>query len=168
MSQYGMVRNVSTTLTESIRAAAAQEAKQWNIRRSNSGSKGPAALEHLRGSQHGQPQHTSGYSRESTGSWNSRQQIGQPRTVEQRQQDLFQHRFRSTDGTNELSRVLRRHNIRGGSNGTDTDDDGSGHMDDLARQREEKRLAIEQMIRSCRGTGLGFTPREEDAEQSRL
>ncbi|KAF9290885.1 hypothetical protein BGZ68_005801 [Mortierella alpina] len=168
LSQYGMVRNVSTTLTESIRAAAAQEAKQWNVRRSNSGSKGPAALEHLRGSQIGQQQHSNGYSRESTGGWNARQQMGQQRTVEQRQQDLFQHRFRSnissgTEDVDELSQVLRRHNIRG-SNGTDTDESGSGQMDAIARQREEKRLAIEQMIRSCRGTGLGFTPREGDAE----
>ncbi|CAO3571917.1 unnamed protein product [Mortierella alpina] len=168
LSQYGMVRNVSTTLTESIRAAAAQEAKQWNVRRSNSGSKGPAALEHLRGSQHGQQQqHSNGYSRESGGSWNSRQQ--KPRTVEQRQQDLFQHRFKGdyssgTEGMDELSQVLRRHNIRGSGNGANTEDDGSGRMDDIARQREEKRLAIELMIRSCRGTGLGFTPREGEAE----
>ncbi|KAF9931919.1 hypothetical protein BGZ67_005066 [Mortierella alpina] len=168
LAPYGMVRTVSTTLTESIRAAAAQEAKQWNIRPSNSASKGPAALEHLRGSQHGQQQHSNNYSREGAGSWNSRQQMGQQRTVEQRQQDLFQHRFRSTsssgtEGMDELSQVLRRHNIRSSSNGADNEDDSSGEMDAIARQREEKRLAIEQMIRSCRGTGLGFTPREGDA-----
>ncbi|KAG0197240.1 hypothetical protein BGX28_009253 [Mortierella sp. GBA30] len=161
LSQYNMVRNISTTLSESIRAAAAQEAKQWNVRRSNSGSKGPAALQHLRGAQHGQQQPSNGYSREGNGSWSGRQ--ASSRTLEQRQQDLFAKRSKHEGGSgddsrDELSHVLRRHNI---GNRDDADHgDRLAEVDDLARQREEKRLAIEEMIRSCRGTGLGYVSRD--------
>ncbi|KAF9348135.1 Acid phosphatase-like protein 2 [Mortierella sp. AD094] len=160
LSCYGTVRNVSTTLSESIRAAAAQEAKHWNLDQSSSGSKGPAALEHLRGSQCNDS--SPGFSCGSYGSWmgrNQRQQKSQGQsTVEQRQQELFQRRFvNDSDSVDELSNAYRRHHIRSDSKGSE--DDG---MNDKSRQREQKRLAIEQMIRECRGTGLSFETREGD------
>lgn len=170
LSRYGMVRNVSTTLSESIRAAAEQEARQLNIHRRNSGSKGPAALEHLRGSQQ-QQQSGSGYVRSSNGSWVSRQQQqpqqqqSQPQshyqrqyshersqyqshqpTVDERQQELFQFRFRN------------RSSITSPRQSPEVQDSNEG----LSRQKEQKRLAIEQMIRECRGTGLNFCARESD------
>jgi len=163
MYRYGMARNVSTTLSESIRAAAAEEARQLNLHRRNSESKGPAALEHLRGPQQSHQQ-GSGYVRGNNGSWASRQQqqihqqqsqfhqkqdgherphhqSHQP-TVEERQQELFQFRFknRSTNSSPKQSPEAQDSN------------------DELNRKKEEKRLTIEQMIRECRGTGLNFVP----------
>ena len=38
--------------------------------------------------------------------------------------------------------------------------------DDLSRQREEKRLAIEQLIQMYRGTGLNFAPKENDVVEN--
>ncbi|KAG0301984.1 hypothetical protein BGZ98_007882 [Dissophora globulifera] len=175
LSRYGMIRNVSTTLSESIRAAAAQEAKHWP---SSSGSKGPAALEHLRGGQndgyYNQQQGEGGYSRSNNGSWTSRQQQQRQSTVEQRQQELFDRRFRSqggrgVDGNNgsgmeELSKALQRHRIQS-RDGEDSDQEeqtnGDGSNNNDMSQREQKRQAIERMIRECRGTGLSFEPRDQ-------
>ncbi|KAG0044548.1 hypothetical protein BGZ83_010238 [Gryganskiella cystojenkinii] len=177
-TRYGVVRNVSTALSESIRAAAAQEARQLNLHRRNSGSKGPAALEHLRGPsqeqqqqqhQHQYPPQSSGYVRGS-GSWVGRnqQQQQQPQqsshyqrqfghersqyrshqnqqpTIEERQQELFQFRFknRAMNPSPRLSPEIQ------------------DATDDFNRQKEKKRLAIEQMIRECRGTGLNFCARD--------
>ncbi|KAF9111234.1 hypothetical protein BGX27_005210 [Mortierella sp. AM989] len=161
LSHYGMVRNVSTTLSESIRAAAAQEAKHWNLDRSNQGSKGPAALEHLRESQHNDS--SPGFSRGSNGSWMNRSQRQQQSqgqsTIEQRQQEQLQRRFKNdSDSVDELSNAYRRHHIRNDSN-EEYEDNG---VDEKSRQREQKRLAIEQMIRECRGTGLSFETRESE------
>ncbi|GJJ69028.1 hypothetical protein EMPS_01374 [Entomortierella parvispora] len=171
MSRFGMVRNVSTTLTESIRAAAAQEARQLNLHRRNSGSKGPAALEHLRGTQQHHQQNSS-YVRGSNGSWASRQQqqVRHPQsqfhqkqygheqphyqshepTVEERQQELFQFRFKS----------------RSMNSSPRQSPEAQDSNDELSRKKEEKRLSIEQMIRECRGTGLNFCARDADGVET--
>ncbi|KAF9906662.1 hypothetical protein EC991_000387 [Linnemannia zychae] len=157
MSRYGMVRNVSTTLTESIRAAAAEEAKGWNLERSNSGSKGPAALEHLRSSQH--QQYGSNNSR---GGWNGRQRRHSAQPTEQRHQEFFDQRYRGQaegNAVDELGQAFRRHNLH---RQAETESGNIIPGDDLSRQREEKRLEIEQMIRECRGTGLNFAPKENE------
>ncbi|KAG0222027.1 hypothetical protein BGX31_009406 [Mortierella sp. GBA43] len=130
--------SAETILTESIRAAAAQEAKAWNLNPS-SASKGPAALRHLRGSQH-----------------NSQITQRVP-TIEQRQQELFDVRFRNKqeEEMGELSSAFLRHNLfRKDSGDSDDDSDEQHKGDDLAWQREQKRLAIERMIRESRGSGL--------------
>ncbi|KAI7816033.1 hypothetical protein BC939DRAFT_533880 [Gamsiella multidivaricata] len=174
--RYGRARSVSTTLSESIRAAAAKEAQQWNINPSS--CKGPAALQHLRETQHCKQYQGPGFSRGSNGSWSSRQQRQQQRqqqpqqrlpTVEQRQQELFQQRFPDDDdndvGTDELSDAFRRHNIHISDDNVskeEVDEEGGFGLDrvnDIAKQREQKRLAIEQMIRECRGMGLDFSQR---------
>ncbi|KAK3832157.1 MAG: hypothetical protein JOS17DRAFT_743156 [Linnemannia elongata] len=160
-SRYGMLRNVSTTLTESIRAAAAEEAKGWNLERSNSGSKGPAALEHLRSSQH--HQYGSSNTRSSNG-WTGRQRRQSAQSIEQRHQELYDQRCRrrvEDNAADELSQVFRRHNLH---HQTEVESDIVIAGDELSRQREEKRLAIEQMIRECRGTGLNFAPKENELE----
>lgn len=138
---YGMARSVSTTLSESIRAAASQEAKGWNLNTS-SPSKGPAALKHLRGSQN-DPSRS---------------------TVEQRQ-ELFDARFRNSRASgfdqgneDELSNAFRRHNLHKRDDSEDVGGPSKGG-DEL---REQKRLAIERMIRECRGTGLDFVCRENE------
>ncbi|KAF9102646.1 hypothetical protein BGX29_004355 [Mortierella sp. GBA35] len=161
MSQYGMVRNVSTTLTESIRAAAAEEAKGWNLHWSDSGSKGPAALKHLRSNQY--QQHGSINSRHGqNGGWTGRQRCQSAQSsIEQRHQELHFQRFggRSEDhAADELSHAFRRHNLH---HQADVESETIVPGDDLAQQREEKRLAIEQMIRECRGTGLNFAAQGE-------
>ncbi|KAI1296273.1 hypothetical protein EDD11_007430 [Mortierella claussenii] len=168
LPRYGMVRSVSTTISESIRATAAQEAKHWEMDGSMSGSKGPAALQHLRGAQ--QNDSARAFPRDSSnGGWTSRQQHRQSKqlsnsqgafTVEQRQQELFQQRFKNRegderDGTDELSSAFRRHKIQDES------------FSDAKRQREEKRLEIERMIRECRGTGLNFETRESEPLEAR-
>ncbi|KAF8933324.1 hypothetical protein BGZ58_006423 [Dissophora ornata] len=173
LSRYGMTRKVSTTLSESIRAVAAQEAKQWKVNRSNSGSKGLAALEHLRGSLNleNQQQTNSEYSRNSNGSWTGRQQK-QP-TVEQRQHALYDRRLRNTGGggeedgqIDELSKAFQRRNIHS-SNDDGSEQEKQGHpgsdkISEASRQREQKRQVIEQTIRGFRGTGLNFTSDEGD------
>lgn len=160
-SRYGMVRNVSTTLTESIRVAAAEEAKGWNLERSNSRSKGPAALEHLRSSHH--RQYGSSNSRGGNG-WTGRQRRQSAQSVEQRHQELYDPRYRGRvedNAADELSQVFRRHNLH---HQAEVESETVIPGDDLSRQREEKRLAIEQMIRECRGTGLNFAPKENELE----
>ncbi|KAF9331624.1 hypothetical protein BGZ91_012048 [Linnemannia elongata] len=148
-SRYGMVRNVSTTLTESIRAAAAEEAKGWNLERSNSGSKGPAALEHLRSSQH----HHYGSSNSRSGNgWAGRQRRQSAQSIEQRHQELYDKR-----------QAFRRHNLH---HQAEVESETVVLGDDLSRHREEKRLAIEQMIRECRGTGLNFAPKENEVVET--
>lgn len=150
---YGMARSVSTTLSESFRAAAAQEAKAWNLNPSGSVSKGPAALRHLRGAHH-----------------DNRTTQRLP-TVEQRQQELFDVRFRSRQpeegggDTDELSSAFRRHNLyrKDGDPDECSSEQYRGiRTDDPARMREQKRQAIEQMIRECRGAGLDFVCRENE------
>ncbi|KAG0006897.1 hypothetical protein BGZ65_002204 [Modicella reniformis] len=148
----GIVRSVSTTLSETIRVATAQETKTWNLNTSGSSSKGPAVLRHLRGSQ--QDSHNT-------------QRLP---TVEQQQQALFDVRFRNKYGgrfeedggdTDELSNAFRHHNLHrrdSGDSDEGSDEQCSSGMD-LARQ---KRQAIEQMIRECRGTGLDFVPRKSE------
>ncbi|KAG0287562.1 hypothetical protein BGZ96_008525 [Linnemannia gamsii] len=170
MSRYVMARNVSTTLTESIRAAAAEEAKGWNLKRSNSGSKGPAALEHLRSSQ----QQQYGFSKSRGGnSWTGRQRRQSAQSIEQRHQELYNQRYRGKaegNATDELSQAFRRHNLH---HQAEVENETVIPDDDMPRQREEKRLAIEQMIRECRGTGLGFenelvkTPTQDQGNNTR-
>ncbi|KAF9913959.1 hypothetical protein BX616_009249 [Lobosporangium transversale] len=156
LSRYSMVGNISTTLSESIRAAAAKEANHWNTSKKNSESKGPAALVHLR-----EPRHTN----------NNRKQYyrsqGIVTTVEQRQQELFQRRFEEKHRTgfddaaidnrdsSELGNLFRRYNIQNETVG------------DMTWRREEKRQEIERMIRDCRGTGLIFETRRSDDAMSR-
>ncbi|KAG0276151.1 hypothetical protein BGZ95_007910 [Linnemannia exigua] len=162
MSRYGMVRNVSTALTESIRAAAAEEAKSWNLERSNSGSKGPAALEHLRNNQ--QQHSRSHISRGGGSAWNGRQGRQSVQSIEQRHQELFDQQYRGRvedNAADELSQAFRRHNLH---HQAEVESENIVLGDDLSRQREEKRLAIEQMIRECRGTGLNFAPKENELE----
>ncbi|KAK3838174.1 MAG: hypothetical protein J3R72DRAFT_512500 [Linnemannia gamsii] len=164
MSRYGMIRNVSTTLTESIRAAAAEEAKSWNLERSNSGSKGPAALEHLRNGQ----QHSGSYNSRGGSSWNGRQRRQSAQSMEQRHQELFDQRYRGRTEDNaadELSQAFRRHNLH---HQAEVESENIVPGDDFSRQREEKRLAIEQMIRECRGMGLNFAPKESELEESSM
>ncbi|KAF9145025.1 hypothetical protein BG015_012023 [Linnemannia schmuckeri] len=159
VSRYGMVRNVSTAFTESIRAAAAEEAKGWNLKRSNSGSKGPAALEHLRSSQ--QQQYGSSNSRSGNG-WTGRQRHQSAQSIEHRHQELYHQRYggRAEDNTaDELSQAFRRHNLH---HQAEVESETVMPGDDLSRQREEKRLAIEQMIRECRGAGLNFAQKENE------
>jgi len=157
---------VSTTLTESIRAAAAEEAKGWNLERSNSGSKGPAALEHLRSSQH---QHNgSGNSRNGNGGGWARRQRRQSTqsSIEQRHQEHYDPRFRGRiedNAVDELNQAFCFHNLH---HQAEVESETIVPGDGLSRQREEKRLAIEQMIRECRGTGLNFAPRENDTMES--
>ncbi|OAQ30361.1 hypothetical protein K457DRAFT_18214 [Linnemannia elongata AG-77] len=162
-SRYGMVRNVSTTLTESIRAAAAEEAKGWNLERSNSGSKGPAALEHLRSSQH----HHYGSSNSRSGNgWAGRQRRQSAQSIEQRHQELYDKRYRGRaedNAADELSQAFRRHNLH---HQAEVESETVVLGDDLSRHREEKRLAIEQMIRECRGTGLNFAPKENEVVET--
>lgn len=153
MSRYAMAQNVSTTLTESIRAAAAEEAKGWNLERSNSGSKGPAAHEHLRSSQ--QQQYGSSKFRGGN-SWTGRQRRQSAQSTDQHHQELYNQRYKGKaedNATDELSQAFRRHNLH---HQAEVENEIVIPSDDLSRQREEKRLAIEQMIRECRGTGLGF------------
>ncbi|KAF9142299.1 hypothetical protein BGX30_002939 [Mortierella sp. GBA39] len=162
-SRYGMVRNVSTTLTESIRAAAAEEAKSWNLERSNSGSKGPAALEHLRSSQH--HQYGSSNSRGGNG-WTGRQRRQSAQSIEQRHQELYDQRYRGraeNSAADELSQAFRRHNLH---HQAEVESETVIPDDDQSRQREEKRLAIEQMIRECRGTGLNFASKENEVMEN--
>ncbi|KAF9198907.1 hypothetical protein BGZ49_000149 [Haplosporangium sp. Z 27] len=154
LSHYGMARRVSTTLSESIRAAAAQEAKHWNLDQSASGSKGPAALEHLRESQNNDS--SPGFSRGVNGSWTNRRQSQGMSTIEQRQRELFQRGSNNdSGGTDELRNLYRRRHIR--SESTESND-----MNDSSRHREQKRLAMEQMLRECRGAGLSLESRESD------
>ncbi|KAG0084112.1 hypothetical protein BGZ93_010249 [Podila epicladia] len=173
-SRFGMVR-ISTTLSESIRAQAAQEARLWKLDQSGSGSKGPAALEHLRG-------HTS--------NWSSRQRpyrhYGGHQGITQqhqqqhrryssgveRRQDPIQNRVRRNDpeeSVNELEHVFRRHKLHQQDKESHvgpsiSQDDGGEPSDGLLRQKEQKRQAIEQMIRECRGAGLNFAVRESGSE----
>ncbi|KFH62544.1 hypothetical protein MVEG_11937 [Podila verticillata NRRL 6337] len=201
LSRYGMVRNVSTTLSESIRAQAAQEARQWNLDQSGSGSKGPAALEHLRGhstnwsSRQQNPSHRyyGGYQGIPQQQQQQQQQQHQQHQqhqqqqnqyrhssgVEHRQQELFQNRFRKEpeESINELEHVFRRHNLRqqqqpeterhsddsGISSSHDDDDDEPS--DAFSRQKNQKRQAIEQMIRECRGSGLNFAVRDSESAE---
>ncbi|KAF9180197.1 hypothetical protein BGZ51_006398 [Haplosporangium sp. Z 767] len=184
LSRYGMERNVSTTLSESIRAAAAMEAKQWNLEQPT--YKGPSALKHLRGASHIPQQQqqqypaSPGYTRPSNRSWIGRQQHQQqshpqprPPTIEERQQELFQLRFRSSsashlqdssDGMDELNRAFRHHNLHNGDL-CSSGEDGLGETGDMSQQREKKRLEIEQMIHNCRGSGLNFAPGESEPPQ---
>ncbi|KAF9433890.1 hypothetical protein BGZ76_008859 [Entomortierella beljakovae] len=144
LSRYDMVRKVSTTFTESIRAAAAQEAKHWDVDKSNSGTKGPAALEHLRDQD---DDSSPGFSHSGNGNWfKGGQRNGS--TIEQRQRELFQRKFKdSSDEMNELNSVYLRRKIQ--NNAVEDEDE-----DDMEfRQREQKRMAFEQMIRECRGAG---------------
>ncbi|KAG0345078.1 hypothetical protein BG004_003976 [Podila humilis] len=193
--QSGTGRKVSTTLSESIRAQAAQEARHWD--RGQSGS-GPAALEHLRGrgpsssrqSQQPPPSSQHQYRRGNYGGYQGipqQQHQQQQHSQYQNRQDPFHDRLRRNDAegnVNELEQVFRRHNIHyqqediehridvengqsgfrehgfreraDGSNGDGEEDATNG----LNRQKEQKRQAMEQMIRECRGAGMHAEARD--------
>ncbi|KAF9372358.1 hypothetical protein CPB97_001318 [Podila verticillata] len=192
LSRYGMMRNVSTTLSESIRAQAAQEAKHWNLDQPGSGSKGPAALEHLRGhstnwsSRQQNPSHRYYGSYQGIPQQQQQQQQHQQNQyryssgVEHRQQEPFQNRFRREpeESVNELEHVFRRHNLHqpqqpeterhSGDSGISSchDDDDDDPSDGFSREKEQKRQAIEQMIRECRGSGLNFAVRDSESAEA--
>ncbi|KAG0030399.1 hypothetical protein BGZ82_007445 [Podila clonocystis] len=169
-SRFGMVR-ISTTLSESIRAEAAQEARHWNLDQSGSGSKGPAALEHLRGQplnwssrQQSPHRHYGGYQ----GIPQHQQQHHRHSSGADHRQDTFQNRFRRNEpeeSVNELEHVFRRYNLHQQDTERPLPGISQGHgggepSDAILRQKEQKRLAVEQMIRECRGAGLNFAVRE--------
>ncbi|KAG0029929.1 hypothetical protein BGZ81_003270 [Podila clonocystis] len=174
-SRFGMVR-ISTTLSESIRAEAAQEARHWNLDKSGSGSKGPAALEHLRGQplnwssrQQSPHRHYGGYQ----GIPQHQQQHHRHSSGADHRQDNFQNRFQRNEpeeSVNELEHVFRRYNLHQQDTGCHVPGSSQGHdggeqpSDALLRQKEQKRLAVEQMIRECRGAGLNFAVRESGPE----
>ncbi|KAG0228293.1 hypothetical protein BGW42_002285 [Actinomortierella wolfii] len=147
-SRFGGVGNISTTFTESVRAAAAQEAQQLGIRRSSSGSKGRAALAHLR---EGNPQDDS-----RDGSGDRRWKGG---AAEDAQPELFRARLRPTN----RSALLYESNgsIQGHPQHQEEGVQISG-MSAYERQKEERRQEIENMIRGCRGTRLNLAVRESE------
>ncbi|KAG0345835.1 hypothetical protein BG005_001079 [Podila minutissima] len=173
-SRFEMVR-ISTTLSESIRAQAAQEARLWKLDQHGSGSKGPAALEHLRG-------HTSNWSSRPRSHRHYGGHQGIPQQYQQqhrryssgveRRQDPFQNRVRRNnpeESVNELEHVFRRHKLHQQDRESHIDpsvsqDDGGEPSDGLLRQKEQKLQAIEQLIRECRGAGLDFAVRESGSE----
>ncbi|KAF9129176.1 hypothetical protein BGW39_004406 [Mortierella sp. 14UC] len=65
------------------------------------------------------------------------------------------------NAADELNQALRRHNLH---HQAEIESDNIVPGDDLSRQREEKRLEIEQMIRECRETGLNFARKENEDE----
>lgn len=186
LSRYGMVRNVSTTLSESIRAQAAQEARHWNLDQSVSGSKGPAALEHLRGhstnwsSRQQSPPHRYYGGYQGIPQQHQQNQYRYSSGVEHRQQEHFQNRFQREpeESINELEHAFRRHNLHqqpqheterhSGDSGISGshDDDDDDPSDGLSRHKEQKRQAIEQMIRECRGSGLNFAVRDNESVEA--
>ncbi|KAF9975050.1 hypothetical protein BGZ73_001410 [Actinomortierella ambigua] len=145
------LEGISTTFTESVRAAAAEEARQLGLHRSSSGSKGRAALAHLREA----PPHDEPNGGGGNRSW---RRAG----AEDSQPELFRVRLRPTaqsallyESNESLSQQpAKQQRLSPTRQHKQDEENRTGSMSSYERQREERRQEIESMIRGYRGAGL--------------
>ncbi|KAG0262617.1 hypothetical protein DFQ27_002238 [Actinomortierella ambigua] len=163
--RLGDIGDISTTFTESVRAAAAEEARQLGLHRSSSGNRGRAALAHLREAHpHDEP-----------GGGNGSRLLGGD-TGEDSRPELFRVRLRPTaqsallyESNGSLAQQSRQQHLspilQQQQQQQQREEDRSGTMSSYERQREERRQEIESMIRGYRGAGLNSTIRDSNRSQ---